>query len=502
MSRVGIMLIRFFDKLAGFDSVEIDRFFRESPDAAMQYSSLMNDRNVHNAVVFLYFIIFSQIIVAYGRIVGNLGFPYYNTFLSGLALTLILVSRYAFFKTNIRRISLFLFTAWAATFPFFIIRLGGYDSPTYPIYILVIIYIIAFFYFSFWEYVYVFALIFASNVAIVFLQQNVNADDFLYRQVVMLMATVVGLAASYINVNLRRKDFFNQFSIEKKKNELEAAYKQLENTELQLIQSEKLASLGKMTAGIAHEINNPLGFIQGNLENIEGYLKDLKELVRLYDAYPKTNDDVTNRIQAFKQEIQYDFIVDDLSKIIQSCERGTSRIAEIVNKLRNFSRLDESAKKLVDIHEGLDATIDLFTRQNQHIIVNRNYSKIPQIECYASQLNQVFFSLIENAMDAVAQKSDGGQITVITGVADDGNEGHDAENNRMIRIQISDNGCGIPENIQSKIFDPFFTSKDVGEGRGLGLSLAYGIVQKHRGRIYFDSDPGRGTDFFVELPPA
>lgn len=494
------MLVRFFDKLAGFDSVEIDRFFQDSPEATAQYTSLMNDRNVHNSVVFLYFVIFSQIIVAYGRIVGNLGFPYYNTFLSGLAFMLILLSRYAFFKTNIRSISLFLFTAWAATFPFFIIRLGGYDSPTYPIYILVIIYIIAFFYFSFWEYVYVFILIFGSNLAIVFLQQNVNTDDFLYRQVVMLMATVAGLAASYINVNLRRKDFYNQFSIEKKKNELEAAYKQLEATELQLIQSEKLASLGKMTAGIAHEINNPLGFIHGNLENIDGYLNDLKELVRLYDTSPKMNDDVNKRIQAFKQQIQYDFIVDDLAKIIQSCEHGTSRIAEIVNKLKNFSRLDESAKKLVDIHEGLDSTIDLFARQNQHIMINRNYSEIPKVECYASQLNQVFFSLIENAMDALAKKNDGGQITVITGMVSDGNISHDAENYEAIRIQISDNGCGIPESIQSKVFDPFFTSKDVGEGRGLGLSLAYGIMQQHRGRIYFKSDPGRGTDFFIELP--
>lgn len=493
------MRIGFFDKLAGFDSAEIESFFSQSPEASSRYAQVMNERNVRNSVVFLGIVIFSQIIVAYGRIVGDLGFPYYNTFLTVFAVVLIFLSRYDFFKKNIRNLSLFLFTVWALTFPFFIIRLGGYDSPTYPVYILVIIYIIAFFYFSFWEYAYVFSLIFLSNMAIFFLQDRILFDDFLYRQVVMLMAAGVGLAASYINVNLRRKDFYNQFSIEKKKNELEAAYKQLEETELQLIQSEKLASLGKMTAGIAHEINNPLGFIHGNLENIGSYLQDLKELIRLYDVNPKPDDENSKRIQAFKQQIQYDFIVTDLEKIVQSCEHGTSRIAEIVNKLKNFSRLDESAKKTVDIHEGLDATIDLFTRQNQSVTIKKKYGSIPKVECYASQLNQVFFALIENAMDAVKEKKNA-CIEITTDTADAHADPHDAIPKRMIQVKISDNGSGIPADIQPKIFDPFFTSKDVGEGRGLGLSLAYGIMQQHHGRIYFKTIEGGGTDFFVEMP--
>ena len=493
------MLFQFFDKLAGFDSAEIDRFFLQSQEASAKYESLMSLRNVHNAVVFLYFVIFSQIIVAYGRVVSDLGFPYYNSFLIGFALLLIAASRFSFFQKNIKNISLFLFAAWASTFPFFIIRLGGYDSPTYPIYILVIIYVIAFFYFSFWEYVFVFLLIYASNLGIVFLQEDVNANDFVYRQVVMLMATAVGLAASYINYYVRRKDFYYQYSIEKKKNELEEAYKQLEETEIQLIQSEKLASLGKMTAGIAHEINNPLGFIHGNLENIDIYLRDLKELIRLYDSYPKPNDAASEHIQAFKQQIQYDFIVSDLEKIVQSCEHGTTRIAEIVNKLKNFSRLDESAKKVVDIHEGLDATIDLFARQYHDISVERAYESIPKIECYASQLNQVFFAVIENAMNAVKDKGRAGKVTVKTLIAD-GIMPNKVQNSKVIQIQISDNGCGIPQDIRSKVFDPFFSSKDVGEGRGLGLSLAYGIMQQHHGRIYFNSNINTGTDFFIEVP--
>lgn len=493
------MLVKFFDRLAGFDSAEIDSFFKQSPDAYRRYSTLMNERNVHNSVVFLYFVIFSQIIVAYGRIVGDLGFPYYNTFLIGLALLLIFFSRFRFFQTNIRNISLFLFTAWAATFPFFIIRLGGYDSPTYPIYILIIIYVLAFFYFSFREYVYVFAMIFASNLAIFFLQSNVNADDFIYRQVVMFMATAVGLAASYINFNLRRKDFYNQYSIEKKKNELEAAYKQLEETELQLIQSEKLASLGKMTAGIAHEINNPLGFIHGNLESIDGYLKDLKALVSLYDKCLESGNEGLQRIQVFKHQIQYDFILTDIDKIMQSCEHGTTRIAEIVNKLKSFSRLDEAEKKKADIHEGLDATIDLFMRQNQNITIERDYAELPKIECYPGQLNQVFFALIENAIDAVKDNGDNARITVKTCVTVDSASNTEG-NNKVIQVQISDNGSGIPAEIQSKIFDPFFTSKDVGAGRGLGLSLAYGIIKQHHGELHFRSEPGNGSDFFVEIP--
>jgi signal transduction histidine kinase len=495
------MLFRFFDKLAGFDSGEIRRFFLDSPDASARYAEQLNERNVRNAVVFLYFVIFSQLVVAYGRIIGDLGFPYYPAFLIALSVVLIFFSRFAFFKKNIERISLLLFSAWALTFPFFIIRLGGYESPTYPIYLLVILYTLAFFYFSFWEYVYVFALIYLSNLAIFFLQDNLEIDDFVYRQVVMLLAVAVGLAASYINVNIRKKDFFNQFSIEKKKNELEAAYRQLEETEMQLVQSEKLASLGKMTAGIAHEINNPLGFIHGNLENIDAYLKDLKELIRLYEANVNPAAENMERIQIFKQQIQYDFIIDDLQKIMESCEHGTTRIAEIVTKLRNFSRLDESEIKSVDIHDGLDAAIELFARQSPDIRIERSYSELPKIECHPGQLNQVFFALIENAIDALKNKKQVACIKISTSLTEPDKNISDKEK-KMIRIKISDNGPGIPEDIRSKVFDPFFTTKDVGEGKGLGLSLAYGIVHLHQGEIYFNSELGKGTDFFVEIPAA
>ena len=156
-------------------------------------------------------------------------------------------------------------------------------------------------------------------------------------------------------------------------------------------------------------------------------------------------------------------------------------------------------KKKADIHEGLDATIDLFMRQNQNITIERDYAELPKIECYPGQLNQVFFALIENAIDAVKDNGDNARITVKTCVTVDSASNTEG-NNKVIQVQISDNGSGIPAEIQSKIFDPFFTSKDVGAGRGLGLSLAYGIIKQHHGELHFRSEPGNGSDFFVEIP--
>jgi signal transduction histidine kinase len=497
------MRIHFFDEWAGFDADKIDTFYQRTPKAATEYDLVTNERNIKNSKVFLYFVILSQIVVASGRIVRDLGYPYYNSFLIVLCLGLLSFSRFSYFKNHFKNVAIALFTVWAATFPFFVIRLGGYASPTYPVYILIIIYILVFFYFSFTEYTFLFLAIFLSNVAIFFLQANVDVEDFIYRQVVMLIVMAVGLAGSYINVHVRRKDFYNQFVLRQQKEELESAYKQLEDTELQLIQSEKLASLGKMTAGLAHEINNPIGFIHGNLETIEAYLHDLRDLVKLYDKFQYNPDEQHKAIEAFKQQIEYDFLIGDLSKIIKSCEHGADRIAEIVSKLKNFSRLDESDKKSVNIHEGLDATLELFARQNDHIRIKKEYGELPKIDCHPGQLNQVFFSVIENALEALQLDPEGIiEVSTRTAQSEFQKSNGTTEVKNCIQIQISDNGCGIPEEIQQKVFDPFFTTKDVGRGVGLGLSLAYGIIQHHNGRIYFDSHPGSGTSFFIELPLA
>ncbi len=495
------MQIHLFDKLAGFDPYEINAFYHHTPKAHVAYTQLTNERNVRNSRIFLYFLILSQVVVAAGRILRDLGYPYYNTFLIFLCVIMIFLSRYSFFRDHFKQIAISLFTAWAVTFPFFVIRLGGYDAPTYPVYILIIIYILVFFYFSFFEFVFLFTVIFLSNVAIFFLQANVDVESFIYRQVVMLIVIAVGLAGSYINVHVRRKDFYNQFILQRQKDALESAYKQLEDTELQLIQSEKLASLGKMTAGLAHEINNPLGFIHGNLETIDGYLNDIKDLFRLYDQFQFAADEQRQAVEKLKKKIEYDLVIGDLSKIIASCKHGADRIAGIVNKLKNFSRLDESDKKTVNIHEGLDATIELFARGNDHIQIKKDYGELPKIDCHPGQLNQVFFAVVENSIDSLQLDPQGCiEIRTRQTKSEFQKSNGSMETKECIQIQISDNGCGIPVEIQQKVFDPFFTTKDVGRGVGLGLSLAYGIIQHHNGRIYFESRSGSGTDFFIELP--
>jgi signal transduction histidine kinase len=495
------MQIHLFDKWADLDVREINAFYRATPKVAAEYDASTNARNIKNSRVFLYFVILSQIVVGAGRLSRDLGYPYYNAFVIVLCLALLFLSRYPYFQSHFKKLALALFTAWAATFPFFVIRLGGYDSPTYPVYILIIIYILVFFYFSFFEYVFLFAAVFLSNIAIFFLQAHVDIEDFVYRQIVMILVITVGLAASYINVHARRKDFHNQFILQQQKEELQSAYRQLENTELQLIQSEKLASLGKMTAGIAHEINNPLAFLHGNLETIEEYLSDMKNLLKLYDTFQFTSEEQRKAIEAYKRQIQYDLLIGDLSKVIESCEHGAERIAEIVNKLKTFSRLDESDKKTVDIHEGLDATIELFARQNDHIQIKKEYGQLPKLECHPSHLNQVFYSIIENAIDSLRPDADGCiEIKTCQTKSEFRKSNGTTESKDCLQIRISDNGCGIPEEVQRKIFDPFFTTKDVGRGVGLGLSLAYGIIQQHDGMIYCKSRLGQGTDFYVELP--
>ncbi|MBX7150294.1 HAMP domain-containing histidine kinase [bacterium] len=477
------MNISFIDNLIHYNVHEIDAFYKETPDAVEEFTVQQNRLNLRNAIVFIWIVIISQMIVGIGRLVGEWGFPYYNTALIGLCFLLLWLIRVPFFIKNITNVALILFCSWAITFPFFIIRLGGYNAPTYPIYWLMIVYILVFFYFSIKHYLLLFGIIFLSNISIFFLHADFSLDEFLYRQVVMLLFVSVGIAGSYINVHLRKKDFYNQFVLKSQKQQLQTAYKQLEEKELQLIQSEKMASLGKMTAGLAHEINNPLGFIHGNLQTINDYLNDIKKLLELYERPGSRNE-----IEEFKKSIQYDFLLDDLHKTVESCERGSSRIATIVNNLKSFSRLDEAEQKKANVADCVESALNQALSKDAGIKISRNFDKLPEIECYPSQLNQAFFALIQNAVDAIGS-AENGQI-ILKGSLD---------KDRLV-IEISDNGFGIPDGIREKIFDPFFTTKSVGKGTGLGLSMAYGIIQRHQGQIHFTSVTGKGTSFFVELP--
>jgi two-component system, NtrC family, sensor kinase len=277
--------------------------------------------------------------------------------------------------------------------------------------------------------------------------------------------------------------------VEERTTELTQALHNLKKTQAQLIQTEKMSSLGQMVAGIAHEINNPANFIYGNLDYIEQYLKDLLGLVELYE---KSYSKLPLEIEFYIENIELDFLRSDLPKTLESMKMGTERIRALVLSLRNFSRLDESDLKEVDLHEGIDNTLLILNhRIKQNVEVIKKYEELPYVSCYPAQLNQVFMNIIVNALDAIDEIDiKPKQIAIQTEKIDE----------NQVQIKIRDNGAGIPSEIQHKLFDPFFTTKPVGKGTGLGLSIAYQIVEKHRGKIAVISELGKGTEFAIVLP--
>ncbi len=286
-----------------------------------------------------------------------------------------------------------------------------------------------------------------------------------------------------------------EFQLQQQAENLELTLRELKRTQAQLIQSEKMSSLGNLVAGIAHEINNPINFIQGNLRPASEYFQDLLNLVKLYqEHFP----DPPTQIKAKIEDINLDFLKEDLLKLLNSMQIGTDRIREIVLSLRNFSRHDESEFKRVDIHQGIDSTLMMLqhrlkgTLEYPEIVVIKDYGELPMIECYSGQLNQVFLNLLNNAIDSVSTQyvREQGEVKIQTQLL----------NNNRILIKISDNGLGIPQKIQSQLFDPFFTTKPVGQGTGLGLFICHQIVvNKHGGNLYCHSQIGEGAEFVVEI---
>ena len=270
---------------------------------------------------------------------------------------------------------------------------------------------------------------------------------------------------------------------------------ELKHTQSQLIQTEKMSSLGQMVAGIAHEINNPVNFIGGNIDYANQYIQDLADLVTLYqEYYPNPPDAILERIE----DIELEFLREDLPKTLSSMKMGADRIHEIVVSMRNFSRSDDGNMKSADIHEGIDSTLVILNhRLKQGIQVIKQYGKLPAVECSPAQLNQVFMNVIGNAIDALEEVKKGEKgysptIWISTEVTAD----------NTLTVKIRDNGPGIAAGCAQHIFDPFFTTKSIGKGTGLGLAISYQIVAKHHGKIEVNSQIGQGTEFVITLPVA
>ncbi|XGV95298.1 MAG: PAS domain S-box protein [Leptolyngbya sp. BL-A-14] len=319
---------------------------------------------------------------------------------------------------------------------------------------------------------------------------------------------VIGILGTFQDITERKQAELKlqclNTELEQRTTQLTDALTQLKQSQQQMIQTEKMSSLGQLVAGVAHEINNPVNFIHGNLSHAHDYIRDLLDLVDLYQHhYPNPTQAIADQIEA----IDLEFLTEDLTKLLQSMRIGTDRIREIVLSLRNFSRLDEAEVKAVDIHDGINSTLTILQNrlkaraERPEIQVVKNYGQLPLVECYPGQLNQVFMNILANAIDALEEanaqqtyeeiKENPNKITIQTSLLD----------SKWIKISISDNGTGMPESVCQRIFDPFFTTKAVGKGTGMGMSISYQIVaEKHGGQLDCSSNPGEGTEFTIRIP--
>ncbi|MBD2037155.1 HAMP domain-containing protein [Leptolyngbya sp. FACHB-321] len=292
--------------------------------------------------------------------------------------------------------------------------------------------------------------------------------------------------------------------VEERTAELKNTLKELQRTQSQVIQSEKMSSLGQLVAGIAHEINNPVNFIHGNLAHVQEYTENLLEFVQVLQQH---DSNPSPEIQSIAEAIDLEFLQEDLPKMLASMKLGTDRIRQIVLSLRNFSRMDEAEFKAVDIHEGIDSTLMILqhrlkaTSERPEIALVKDYSVLPLVECYPGQLNQVFMNILVNSIDAIEEshtkrtaqtlKDHPNQITIRTSIV----------NAEWVEVGIADNGVGIPKEVQQQIFNPFFTTKPLGKGTGMGMSISYQIItEKHGGKLECFSISGEGTEFVIRIP--
>ncbi len=323
-------------------------------------------------------------------------------------------------------------------------------------------------------------------------QQNISNNRTYTLQIIQ----TAGLCLALINFFILLFHTLKNLTISD--NKIQEALEEIEKTQIQLIQKEKMCSLGQLVAGIAHELNNSINFIHPNLPHLHQYMTDLLQLVELYEKYHfKVDKEI--EIKILTKLIDLDFIKSDLPKVIKSMEIGTSRSRDIVLSLRTFSHLGETEIKKVDIHKNIDSILMILHSQfhkqldSPAIEIIKKYDDLPLIECYAAKLNQAFLNILTNAIDALETKQlvENPQISITTKLVE----------SNFILIAIADNGIGIPKENQQRIFDPFFTTKPVGKGTGLGLSITYQIiVEEHKGKIRCFSSPEKGTEFQIEIP--
>ena len=287
------------------------------------------------------------------------------------------------------------------------------------------------------------------------------------------------------------RDITRMKEIERINDELSKAYKDLQDTQDQLVQSEKMASLGRLVAGAAHELNNPISFIYSNVPHLREYIHDIKTVLGKYhDICGSPASEIADRIsdiERLKEELGLDYTAEDLDRLVDDIDEGARRTKGIVEDLKAFSRSDEGRIEDTDINENIEKSLSLLVdHYKSRITIHKDYDSLPRVRCYAGQIGQVFVNLIANACQAI---EDEGDIWIATHLEND-----------TVAISIRDNGVGIASDTIGKVFDPFFTTKDVGEGAGLGLSVSYGIIERHKGEISVDSEVGSGTTFTVQIP--
>ena len=275
--------------------------------------------------------------------------------------------------------------------------------------------------------------------------------------------------------------------VEERTSALKKTNEDLKATEAKLVHSEKMSSLGQMVAGLAHELNNPINFISGNVDILEEYSTDIKHAFEDISAKAAESRLASEDLDAVLEKYDLEFKIEDMASIATSIRKGSERATDVISGLRTFSRLDEAQLKETDIHQDIDTTLMLLRNQyKDRITVHKEYGALEPVRCFSSQLNQVYMNLLQNAIHAIKGPGD---IWIRTRLTE----------NELV-LEFADSGEGIPKDIQKKIFDPFFTTKKVGEGTGLGLSVSYGIIERHQGSIEVQSEPGSGTTFVIKIP--